>query len=142
MEKLARLSLPPSKHRWLGTITHLNSSYSVIPDSKLSMLGGDRRGSLHLYQPTASDVETVHCPVQTLHGIHGPNGVTDSCVHDGYIYTCGRNGECRKFELSDDGKSLVELVRFKVRTVECTNKERHVVFFFFVYVCTYSWPIL
>lgn len=53
--------------------------------------------------------------MQSLPGVHGPNGVTDSCTHDGHIYTCGRNGECRKYELSANGQSLVELLRFKVR---------------------------
>lgn len=111
--KLARLSLPPSKHRWLGTLTLLTSP--LESGHRFSVLTGDRRGSIHLYQPTAGGAESLEYPLKTLHGIHGPNGVTDSCLHEGHVYTCGRNGECRKFELSGDGRSVVELLRFKVR---------------------------
>ena len=99
------LTLPSSKHRWLTTVTtHLSrsSSHPII-------LCGDRRGSVHLYHlvPESSD------PYQTLCGIHGPNGVTHFCIYGNFIYTCGRNGLCRKFMLGEND-TLVELVRFKV----------------------------
>lgn len=110
--KLAQLGLPPSRHRWPTTFTILVPFSSSC--QKLTLLSGDRRGSLHLYRPSVGD--DVECPPQqTLHGVHGPNGVTHSCMHEGYIYTCGRNGMCRKFELRGD-EGLVELMKFKVRT--------------------------
>ena len=113
VEKMARLSLPSSRHRWLSTVTVIEAS--PVPEGKLVVLGGDRRGSVHLYLVDKGDVDSPSFPLQSLHGIHGTNGVTYSCVHDGFIYTCGRNGECRKFELViGDGISLVEVLRFKV----------------------------
>lgn len=108
--RLACFTLPISKHRWLTTV-------SVLPNPGPSslVLCGDRKGSLHLYRLTASDLESSG-PCQTLPGVHGPNGVTYSCVHENSIYTCGRNGLCRKFQLNKDEK-LVELTTFKVRIV-------------------------
>jgi len=112
VEKLATVTLPHSRHRWLGTVTIIDAP--LVPEGKLAILGGDRRGSIHLYLVDKGEIDTPPNPSQSLHGIHGTNGVTDSCIYDGYVYTCGRNGECRKFELVGDGPSLVEVLKFKV----------------------------
>lgn len=109
-KKLACLTLPPSKHRWVTTVSMLH-----CPTHPFLILCGDRKGSLHLYQLTPGDGEW-HDPYQTLQGVHGPNGVTYSCFHDNTVYTCGRNGLCRKYQLGEDGK-LTELTKFKVRIV-------------------------
>lgn len=117
--KLACFTLPVSKHRWLTTISILPhpSPHSTHPFSWV--LCGDRKGSLHLYQLTPSDLQSSG-PCQTLAGVHGPNDVTYSCIHENFIYTCGRNGLCRKFQL-ENGK-LVELTTFKVSTLQQLKK--------------------
>ena len=106
--RLVSLILPMSKHRWLTTVSILSH-----PRHSRLVLCGDRKGSLHLYRLNASDLECCG-PYQTLPWLHGPNGVTYSCVHQQVIYTCGRDGLCRKFVLGEDGE-MVELTRFKVR---------------------------
>lgn len=108
-KELASMSLPPSKHRWLTTVTVLPHSHSHA----FSVLCGDRKGSIHLYRLSPGDPECRE-PYQSLLGVHGPNGVTYSCPHEDAIYTCGRNGLCRKFRLGEDG-NMAELTRFKVR---------------------------
>jgi hypothetical protein len=111
MLKLACFTLPVSKHRWLTTVSLL--SYSMLHPPSLALCG-DRKGSLHLYR-VSKDMENSK-PCQTLPGLHGPNGVTYSCLHENFIYTCGRNGLCWKFQLEDD--KLMLLTTFKVRLLE------------------------
>lgn len=122
--KLACWTLPVSKHRWLTTVSilpHSNSfsvgpasppSPSFLPSPSSLVLCGDRKGSLHLYQ-WAHNPQESYTPRQTLQGVHGPNGVTHTCLHQNFIYSCGRNGLCRKFKLDGD-RWLVELTTFKV----------------------------
>ncbi len=107
---VATFTLPSSKHRWLTTVSILKTPGSNSGDI---LLCGDRRGSLHLYQFSTDDF-TYRDPNQTLHGVHGSNGVTYSCFRNNVLYTCGRNGMCRKFVINDNGR-LKELAKFKVR---------------------------
>ena len=52
-------------------------------------------------------------PMQSLRGIHGPNGVTHVTTRHGRVVTCGRDGYCRQFSLNSD-RGLSELAKFKV----------------------------
>ncbi len=117
-EKLMTLTLPASKHCWVKTVSILTQHSHLPPPIPPSdshpplVLVGDRKGSLHLYRLE----EGVHEAHQTLPGCHGTNGVTYSCFHGSAIYTCGRDGLCRKFQLcyTRGIGELVELTKFKV----------------------------
>ena len=103
---------------------------------------GDRKGSLHVYRsrlrPIGQDesrsgkvTNTQSCqlatyhfhslplhsqclqPLQSLFGIHGPNGATCVTYHDGCVFTAGRDGYCRQFSLNHS-RGLTELTKFKV----------------------------
>ena len=114
--KLVSLTLPVSKHRWLTTVSVLTRQSCLHPSSAdkhpPAVLVGDRKGSVHLYMLEGGMAE----PHQTLHGLHGPNGVTYSCSHQSAVYTCGRDGLCRKFQFlySRDVGKLAELTVLKV----------------------------
>ena len=110
-KRLACFTLPASKHRWVTTVSILHT-----PSHLFSALCGDRKGSLHLYQLSPGSLEKLD-PYQSLYGVHGPNGVTYSCVHEGAVFTCGRNGLCRKYRLEGDGR-LAEITVFKVRNID------------------------
>lgn len=131
VEKVAALTLPPSKHRWLTTVSVLRSH----PPRGSVVLCGDRKGSLHLYHLSLREDDfegsPSQDPIQTLHGVHGPNGVTHSCFHgDGVVYTCGRNGLCLRFALREDDRTLVRLASCRV---SCAHPGRgNVGFGFFI----------
>ena len=101
-------NLPPSKHRWLSAVAVLERNTFII---------GDRRGSVYVYRSeahTSDDRQTVFLDaVQAFRGVHGPNGVTCVEVHNGCVYTAGRDGHCRKFAVNSEG-SLIEGNKFKV----------------------------
>lgn len=119
--RLTTLTLPVSRHRWITTVSVLtqytcsDSPYppsDSLPPTPL-VLVGDRKGSLHLYKFEKG----VHEPHQTLPGCHGPNGVTYSCTHGSAVYTCGRDGLCRKFQLCPTRGGLGELRELTVLKV-------------------------
>lgn len=113
-KKLASLTMPASKHRWLTAVSILSCPMQATPT--FHVMCGDRKGSLHLYRLTSGDL-VCQQPYQTLHGAHGPNGVTHTCSHQqDIIYTCGRNGVCRKYRLKEDGR-MTEITNFKVKEI-------------------------
>lgn len=124
VDSVSRLSLPPSKHRWVSAIavlSYFNSDSAVdvaVPHSQTAIICGDRKGSVHVYHCVLQDVKvnglpSYQEPVQTFR-LHGPNGVTSILAHRPYIYTAGRDGVCRKFSFGTDGL-LTELSKFKVQ---------------------------
>ena len=124
VDSVSRLSLPPSKHRWLSAVAvlpYFNSNSAVnaaTPHSQTAIICGDRKGSVHVYHCVLQDTRvnglpTYQEPVQTLR-LHGANGVTSILVHGPYIYTAGRDGVCRKFSFGTDGL-LTELSKLKVQ---------------------------
>lgn len=54
-------------------------------------------------------------PMQSLRGVHGPNGVTHITVRHGRVVSCGRDGHCRTFSMRPT-TGLSELNKFKVCT--------------------------
>ena len=141
---LFRLSLPPSKHRWVTTATLVQASpdgptsaaavANTVGESGLSssscwLMCGDRKGSLHVYQASltsevctstvkrstfyASSPSQYVQPLQSLYGVHGPNGVTQVTLRGGHVISCGRDGHCRTFSLLPH-KGLTLLNKFKV----------------------------
>ena len=123
ISSVARLSLPPSKHRWISAVTVLSDfdSGSAAASNSLpttTIVCGDRKGSVHVYHCVLEDSivdgpTTYQKPLQTLR-LHGSMGVTSIVAHESYIYTAGRDGFCRKFSLGFDGL-LTELSKFKVQ---------------------------
>ncbi|KAA0713992.1 WD repeat-containing protein 6 [Triplophysa tibetana] len=107
--------LPPCAKRWLTAAVALSHKEGLY-------LCGDRRGSLLLYQRndqrnkdlketenrqqraeqeklnktenTISVKENIDplSPISTLFGVHGKQGVTSVCEHQGVCYTTGRDG--------------------------------------------------
>ena len=123
VSRLASLSLPPSKHRWISAVNVLSKSSShspavaASPTTPTTVICGDRKGSLHVYHCVlkplkAAESATYQDPVQSLR-VHGPNGVTSIAAHGPYVFTAGRDGYCRKFSLGNDGL-LMEISKFKV----------------------------
>ena len=129
--KMASFILPPSKHRWLSAVLliqgdcvhgHTVSDVAVasLCDSDHTIICGDRKGSLHIFKCTLScstlgnddRSENVISPLQSLR-VHGPNGVTFITLHKGYVYSAGRDGNCKQYRVSKVG-TLSEVRKFKV----------------------------
>ena len=140
---MATFDLPHSKHRWIAALLVLNDSHSLnahtesgedhtdaslrhstTKSESYTILFGDRKGRVHTYKcsfvslpldrldQSLSDLAFT-APVHS-YPVHGPNGVTCITYHQGFVFSAGRNGYCRKYTLSCDG-SLTELSRFKVK---------------------------
>lgn len=104
---MADMLLPWSKHRWLSTVTEGPSPYLIC---------GDKKGSIHLYKLPVDGGSREGCltePICSLRGIHGSNGVTHLCYHDGLLYSTGRDGFCRQYKMNQS-EMLVELAKYKV----------------------------
>jgi len=100
---LHTFSLPYSKQRWI-------TCAAIIPcdgEHQIKLVCGDRRGSIHLYQP---DIEN---PVQSILGVHGKTGVTYLKAHAGYIYTTGRDGSYQKYKYDANDQTLVRIDKQK-----------------------------
>ena len=50
-------------------------------------------------------------PCQTLIRTHGKTEITDICEHCGYVYTCGRDGIYRQYELMQGKLELINEFR-------------------------------
>ncbi|XP_065103166.1 tRNA (34-2'-O)-methyltransferase regulator WDR6 [Paramisgurnus dabryanus] len=111
---LSPFLLPPCAKRWL------TAAITLSHHSQGLYLCGDRRGSLLLYtEMERNDTETENrplgadqekpdkntgsksavtenieslSPISTLFGVHGKQGVTSVCEHQGVCYTTGRDG--------------------------------------------------
>ncbi|XP_033119459.1 WD repeat-containing protein 6-like isoform X2 [Anneissia japonica] len=91
-KKLMMFILPESRQRWITTAVRL-------PQGK-GFLCGDKRGSLHHFVCSNSEIHQPIFPVTTLRGVHGKVGVTDICCHEDHIYSTGRDGTCKEYDLS------------------------------------------
>ena len=84
------LTLPAARQRWVAAA-------KVLPHDNLLVVG-DRVGSVHVYDlshPVISE------SAQSFWKVHGKAGVTDVCYHDNHVYTAGRDGEYRKYDVTE-----------------------------------------
>lgn len=63
-------------------------------------------------------------PLYSLRGVHGPNGVTCITFHNGSVYTAGRDGYCRQYHLSLEGR-MSELTKFRVKIITIVTPHMH-----------------
>ncbi|KAL4231612.1 WD repeat-containing protein 6 [Mactra antiquata] len=103
MSKLYTMELNRSKHRWVTAATLCNNGGYIIC--------GDRTGSLFVYK--LIEDKAIGDLIQTLPKLHGKGGVTYIGCHGDYIYTTGRDGVYRLFDL-DDNSNLHLLQNKKV----------------------------
>ncbi|XP_047474856.1 WD repeat-containing protein 6-like isoform X2 [Penaeus chinensis] len=94
-------TLPPCKQRWVSAACIVPST---VPGGYY-LICGDRAGSLHLYHQ--EDLE----PRQSIRGIHGKNGVTSLVIHEGFIYSSGRDGCVRQLKLFDESIQVLTVTR-------------------------------
>lgn len=118
VDPLPSFLLPPCAKRWLTAAVCLHSrSHGVL------WVCGDRRGSLLLFQEdTTQDQEAaaepaLH-PLSCLFGVHGKQGVTSVCEHEGALYSTGRDGCVRVFRVrprpvENKGGLQLEVLRFQ-----------------------------
>ncbi|XP_028309939.1 tRNA (34-2'-O)-methyltransferase regulator WDR6 [Gouania willdenowi] len=132
--------LPPCAKRWLTAAVQLHTHTHTL------WLCGDRRGSLLLFQenkrqnkdmkeeqkPTMCETELNHFglefqrmqvddavlhPISCVFGVHGKQGVTSVCEHQGLIYSTGRDGCVRVLRVHkcENSDSEVELQVLRVQ---------------------------
>lgn len=101
MVKERNHTLPPCKQRWVSAAC---IAPSTVPGG-YGLICGDRAGSLHLYHQEDS------VPRQSIRGIHGKNGVTSLVIHEGFIYSSGRDGCVRQLKLFDEGIQVLTVTR-------------------------------
>ncbi|KAI4874539.1 hypothetical protein NFI96_029014 [Prochilodus magdalenae] len=132
LEKMKPFLLPPCSKRWLTAAV-------MMPHGNYTLwVCGDRRGSLLLYReeerggegeekkyPKArtdadgntgldngvDDVNASISPVSTLFGVHGKQGVTSVCEHQGVCYSTGRDGCVRVLMVKGDALSVRRIQR-------------------------------
>ncbi|CAH1258397.1 WDR6 [Branchiostoma lanceolatum] len=98
VQKTATFQLPYSRQRWL--------TCALLSPKDSTLVCGDRRGSLHCYRKQDGDEPTQ--PVQSLIGIHGKTGVTSLQIHRSHVYSTGRDGHYRQFQLGATGLHLLK----------------------------------
>ncbi|XP_066278123.1 tRNA (34-2'-O)-methyltransferase regulator WDR6-like isoform X2 [Branchiostoma lanceolatum] len=98
VQKTATFQLPYSRQRWL--------TCALLSQKDSTLVCGDRRGSLHCYRKQDRDGTTQ--PLQSLIGIHGKTGVTSLQMHRSYVYSTGRDGHYRQFQLGATGLQLLK----------------------------------
>ncbi|XP_067657544.1 tRNA (34-2'-O)-methyltransferase regulator WDR6-like isoform X2 [Haliotis asinina] len=91
--KTACLTLPVCKQRWA-------SAGALCTDLGV-LVCGDRGGTVHCYHVSLGDEETSSLPSSSFAKIHGKAGVTDVCYHGNMVYTCGRDGQYRQWDVTD-----------------------------------------
>ncbi|XP_046850736.1 WD repeat-containing protein 6-like isoform X2 [Xenia sp. Carnegie-2017] len=106
-EQKATFSLPYCRQRWLNTVLVVNNTPSKGLETSL-VLCGDRRGSLHVYNVSASMDEVLQ-PQKSFVGIHGANGVTSIVYHSTGLYTTGRDGYLRRYKLHSN-EGMIEMI--------------------------------
>ncbi|XP_074641979.1 tRNA (34-2'-O)-methyltransferase regulator WDR6-like isoform X2 [Tubulanus polymorphus] len=95
--QIADFKLPHAKQPWVSAST-------LLPDCDL-LICGDRNGTIHVYQ--LSDSTNNKDPIQSFHRLHGKAGVTSLCYHEGYVYSTGRDGCYRKYEIIEQKLNLL-----------------------------------
>ncbi|XP_072178012.1 tRNA (34-2'-O)-methyltransferase regulator WDR6-like [Diadema setosum] len=88
----AQFTLPPCRQRWATCAV-------VLDDDR--MVCGDRRGSVHLYGCNPNEIAG---PVSSLPGLHGKSGTSSVCLHEGLLYSTGRDGTYRQISITDGGE--------------------------------------
>lgn len=100
---LSPFLLPPCAKRWLTAAVLLRPT----PGGAMWVCG-DRRGSLLLFQEGGTVGENIAevqgmsgglSPLSCLFGVHGKQGVTSVCQHQGLLYSAGRDGCVRVFRV-------------------------------------------
>ncbi|KAK2149442.1 hypothetical protein LSH36_452g01002 [Paralvinella palmiformis] len=93
--------LPPKKQCWLTT--------ACLLDNVSLLICGDRGGTLHVYdlQSSKSSPEAVPA-TQSFHRIHSKAGLTHICYHDNSVYTCGRDGYYRMFQVTSSRLHMLQ----------------------------------
>ncbi|XP_071505459.1 tRNA (34-2'-O)-methyltransferase regulator WDR6-like [Diadema antillarum] len=90
----AQFTLPPCRQRWATCAVVLDDDRVVC---------GDRRGSVHLYKCNNCYLQVVG-PVSSLPGLHGKSGTSSICLHEGLLYSTGRDGTYCQISIADSGE--------------------------------------
>ncbi|XP_078668527.1 tRNA (34-2'-O)-methyltransferase regulator WDR6-like [Branchiostoma floridae x Branchiostoma belcheri] len=98
VQKTATFQLPYSRQRWL--------TCALLSQADSTVVCGDRRGSLHCYRKQEGGQPTQ--PFQSLLGIHGKTGVTSVQMYRSHVYSTGRDGHYRQFQLCGTGLQLLK----------------------------------
>ncbi|XP_046362387.2 WD repeat-containing protein 6-like [Haliotis rufescens] len=93
LAKTACLTLPVCKQRW--------ASAGVLCAALGVLVCGDRGGTVHCYHINPGDQATATLPASSFAKIHGKAGVTDVCYHGNTVYTSGRDGQYRQWDVTD-----------------------------------------
>ncbi|XP_046542365.1 WD repeat-containing protein 6-like [Haliotis rubra] len=93
LSKAACLTLPVCKQRWA-------SAGALCADLGV-LVCGDREGTVHCYHIIQGAQEAPTLPSSSFAKIHGKAGVTDVCYHGNTVYTSGRDGQYRQWDLTD-----------------------------------------
>ncbi|KAI0211811.1 WD repeat-containing protein 6 [Lamellibrachia satsuma] len=94
-QRLYQFLLPYTKQRWVTA--------ALILASNDILVCGDRGGTVHTFCLTGQQQN----PQQSFKKIHGKSGVTDIRYHDDHVYSCGRDGQFRKYVTDKNGLHLL-----------------------------------
>ena len=113
--------LPKSKNRWI-TAAYITGKSLII---------GDRKGGVHLYELENTSAQE---PLSSIAGLHGDNGVSEIMHYTGLLATIGRDGTVRFFKSSDKTLTIVKMDKplLGVSSIEIfdSSAERTVVYYF------------
>ncbi|KAH9520196.1 hypothetical protein Btru_060249 [Bulinus truncatus] len=105
-----RLFLPSAKHRWITAACYVPSQNDYCSKT---VVCGDKDGSILLYfLNNESDVKDFVEPHQIFLRVHSKAGTTFVCYREGHIYSAGRDGFYRQWQIQND--TLVQLHGSKV----------------------------
>uniref|UniRef100_A0A2C9KQE6 tRNA (34-2'-O)-methyltransferase regulator WDR6 n=1 Tax=Biomphalaria glabrata TaxID=6526 RepID=A0A2C9KQE6_BIOGL len=104
-----RLFLPAAKHRWISAACFVPTQADV---ERETLVCGDKDGSVLLYYLNNKSNADIVEPDQKFVKVHGKVGTTFVGHRDGYIYSAGRDGFYRQWQIQDG--SLVQLHGCKV----------------------------
>ncbi|KAK0057949.1 WD repeat-containing protein 6 [Biomphalaria pfeifferi] len=104
-----RLFLPAAKHRWISAACFVPTQVDVEMET---LVCGDKDGSVLLYNLNNKSNADIVEPDQMFVKVHGKAGTTFVGHRDGYIYSAGRDGFYRQWQIQDG--SLVQLHGCKV----------------------------
>nr|CAD7200019.1 unnamed protein product [Timema douglasi] len=95
--RLQQLELPLCRQRWLTAALQQASTLVV----------GDRMGGVHVYHLDLDAPNILQKPIQSFPRLHSHLGVGSLVSHAGYIWSTGRDGTLRRYQLNHDGPNFL-----------------------------------
>nr|CAD7455549.1 unnamed protein product [Timema tahoe] len=95
--RLQQLELPLCRQRWL----------TAALQQAATLVVGDRMGGVHMYHLDLDAPDILQKPSQSFPRLHSHLGVSGLASHAGYIWSTGRDGTLRRYQLNHTGPNFL-----------------------------------